>query len=306
LLEYSLIGMLVLVVCVAGLEIFTGEMSQWWQKLWDDMESRQGPAVAITAPPSASASPPKSTSPSTVLEPPLVTENPGSRKFVTRKGTVITLPDTVDNMEDTIKTLGANGTTTILANSLEALIKQLVANREIDGKQAQDLINLANQGHMLAKLQKHTEAAIAKVRTPQDYQAIIQNDSRIAVNDVSGIYSHPLGGYAADEKTLDPLQSDTVAWDATGDFLEAYHAAVASGALNDPAVRVVVDTLTRKISELSSMSSYFFMALANGEISPSEVNRNIAESVSETHNKSAQICNVGEGQDSGTHCSPGG
>jgi polyhydroxyalkanoate synthesis regulator phasin len=293
-------------VCVGGLEIFTGEMSKTWQKLWDDMKSRQGPAVAITAPPSPLVpSPPSAPLP----KPPSVDEGlplPG-KKFVTQKGTVITLPDTVDKMEDTIKTLGANGTTTILANSLEALIKQLVANNEIDVTQAQDLINLANQGHTIAKMQKLTEAAIAKARTIEEYRAIIQNDSSISVNDINGsVYSHPLGGYAADEKTLDPLQSDTVSWDETGVFLKAYHKAVASGALNDPAVRAFVETLTRKISELSSMSSYYFMALANGEISPSEVNGNIAENIAETHDKSAQICTTGNGQDSGTQCTSGG
>ncbi len=300
-MEYSLIGILVLVVCVAGLEIFTGEMSQLWQKLWADMESRQGQAVAVTAPPSPPAPYPKSPGDSEGL--PVVIENPGTTKFVTKKGTVIILPDTVDKMEDTIRTLGANGTTTILANSLEALIKQLVASNELDRTQAQSLISLANKGHSIAKLQKLTEDTISNTRTIDEYREIMESNPNVTLFD-GNRYLHLLGHY--DMNAEDPLQPGIGAYGATGEFLNAYHAAVASGALNDPAVRAVVDTLARKISNLSATSNFTFVALANRQILQSEVSSNIAKNIAKTHDKSAQICTTGNGQDSGTQCSPGG
>jgi polyhydroxyalkanoate synthesis regulator phasin len=300
LLEYSLTGVLVLLVCVGGLEIFTGEMSKTWQKLWDDMKSRQGPAVAITAPPSPLV-------PSAPLpKPPSVDEGLplAGKKFVTQKGTVITLPDTVDTMEETIRTLGANGTTTILANSLEALIKQLVANSELDRAQAQNLMTLANKGHAIAKAQKLTEEAILNTRTSEEFMTILESDPSLSLN-INGTVYHSLGGYSYNDSS-DPLQPDLTSWGATGDFLNAYHAAVASGALNDSAIRTVVDTLARKISILSISSVSTFISFSGDEISQSEVSGNIAENVAKTHDKSAQICTTGKGQDSGTQCATGG
>ncbi len=303
LLEYSLIGMLVLVVCVAGLEIFTGEMSQLWQKLWADMESRQGQAVAVTAPPSPPAPYPKS--PGDSEGRPVVIENPGATKFVTKKGTVITLPDTVDKMEETIRTLGANGTTTILANSLDVLIKQLVANSEIDSAQAQNLMTLANQGHTLAKLQKLAENIVSTTTTSSEFVALMENNPTIMSKDEDS-YRFNMGYYYPDD--ADPLDQNVsfLADGVVGDFLRTYHAVLASGALDDPAVRAVVDTLTRKISNLNTVTLRALCSLSNDEIGQSEVSEIIAKNIDKTHDKSAQICTTGNGQDSGTQCTGGG
>jgi hypothetical protein len=302
LLEYSLTGVLVLLICVGGLEIFTGEMSKIWQKLWDDMKSRHGPAVAITAPPSPLVpSPPPSKSPSVDEGLPLA-----GKKFVTQKGTVITLPETVDKMEDTIKTLGANGTTTILANSLEALIKQLVANKELNKSQIHSLINLANQGHTLAKLQKLTEDIILNTTTTAEYKTLLENNPTLVSVDDEGFHIVHMGCYHPED--VDPLQpnTDIQLYGVAGEFLNAYRAAVSSGALDDPAVRAVVETLARKISNLNNISRHTFEALSRDEIVHSEVTGIITENIDKTHDKSAQICTTGNGQDSGTQCTSGG
>lgn len=289
-LEYSLIGVLVLFICVGTLEILNGGMGKALQKLWDDMESRQRPAVAITNPPSGSSQ---------------SSSNEGL-KFVTFKGTTITLPGTVNNMEKSIETLGANGTTKILANSLEALIEKLVAKKEISRKQSQSLIYLANSGHALAKMHKLTEDAIANTSTIEEYRAVIENIPALVDLSEEGYHHHNIGCYYPHE--ADPLEPgvELQLFGVTGDFLRAYHQAVASGALNDPAVRVVVETLTRKISNLSTVASHTFESLAHNEISHGDVSGFIAENIAKTHDKSAQICATGNGQDSGTQCSGGG
>ncbi len=285
-LEYTLIGVLVLVICVGTLEILTGSLSSAWQTLRADMESKQRQTVAITDPlPTASGSP-----------------TGEGLKFVTKKGTVITLPSTVNNMEKSIETLGANGTTAVLVNSLEELIKQLVENREINRTQSQSLIYLANSGHALAKMHKLTEDAIANTRTTDEYRFVLESIPGLVELSEEGYHIHGIGCYFPHE--LDPLQpnAELMLFGVTGDFLRAYQEAVASGALEDPAVRLVVEALTRKISNLSTVASHTFERLAHNEISHSEVSGFIAENIDKTHDSSAQICTTGNGQDSGTQC----
>jgi Flp pilus assembly pilin Flp len=301
-LEYSLIGVLLLVVCIGGLEIFNGQMSKTWQKLWDDMKSRQGSAVAITGPssPSAPFTPPSRSSRAEEGQQRV------TNRFVTQKGTVITLPDTVDTMEETVKTLGANGTTMVLANSLEALIDQLAANNELNKTQAQKLITLANQGHKLAKLQKLAEDIVANTATTAEYRALMESNPKIMYISEEGLYSLHMGYYyPVDMDPLNPyanLDADGV----VGEFLKTYHAAVASGALDDPAVRAVVETLTRKISNLNTVTALTLISLADDEISHSDVSGLIVENIDKTHDSSAKICTTGKGQDSGTQCNSRG
>ncbi|WP_303674138.1 hypothetical protein [Vampirovibrio chlorellavorus] len=289
-LEYTMMGVLVLVICVGGLEILTGSLSSAWQILHTEMQQKQVSEVAITDPKFTPSGSPTG----------------AGLKFVTLKGTVITLPSTVNNMEKSIETLGANGTTAVLVKSLEELIKQLVENRELNRTQSQSLIYLANSGHALAKMHKLTEDAIANTSTIEEYRFVIESIPALVDLTEEGYHMHNIGCYYPHE--LDPLQpnAELQLFGVTGDFLRAYQKAVSSGALDDPAVRLVVEALTRKISNLSTVASHTFESLAHNEISHSEVSGFIAENIAKTHDSSAQICTTGNGQDSGTQCASGG
>ncbi len=284
LVEYSLIGLLVLIVCVGALKILSGGIDGLMQRLHASTEVTQEQKIAIANQQARPSTP----------------SSGQGRQFVTLKGSTISLPPAIDDMGTTIKTLGSNGTTSILATSLEVLVAELVANNELTEQQAQSLIELANKGHSIAVSQKLFEDIIANTKTTKAYRAIIEKDATLTFFDGES-FNYLLGYYVP--SAGDPLQPGVESHGAAGELLDAYHAAVASGALDDPAVRAVVDALTRNITNLTHTSAHTFASLARDEIVHSEVNGVIAENIEETHNNSTQICSTGNGKDTGKQCS---
>lgn len=68
-------------------------------------------------------------------------------------GTVLMLENYPTDLAKAIETLGADGTTDLLAANLEALVRQLREQGKISDADANQLLALANQGHRLAKIQ---------------------------------------------------------------------------------------------------------------------------------------------------------
>jgi hypothetical protein len=68
-----------------------------------------------------------------------------------QNGIEINLEGYPNNLQETITTVGANGTTDILLASLRNLAEQLMEKGQITPEQESRLIELANKGHEVAR-----------------------------------------------------------------------------------------------------------------------------------------------------------
>jgi polyhydroxyalkanoate synthesis regulator phasin len=236
--------------------------------------------------------------------------------IMTAKGNPITLqPELNQPLSETIATLGANGTTTLLADQLESIAKQLMKEGEITKEQADSLIKLANQGHYMADI----AGAVEKAAQLKDYannmdffnQQIEFEGKRMTVYQLSSVmgYSTPLDAYRYDAKTgivydkipEDLLHPDYPSNPAIASFLDIYHTLEANGALADPTIQTVVASLASKITITNELLTQSMGDLFMGYSTATDqvVEMTAAKA---THVNSAGICDVGSGTDSGVQC----
>jgi Flp pilus assembly pilin Flp len=229
--------------------------------------------------------------------------------FTTGKGTRLTLNGALsDNVGNLVSTVGANGATTVLADSIAAIAGQLKAAGDITDTQYNALINLSNQGHNLAHIERQIEDIVATSSSTTEVITRFSNNSDITSKDDSSNNSYYFTiGYTSennsDGNTIEvtaPL-STSQANDSTRAFLQAYDQAVKSGALSDPGIMALISGLTSNIGTMSHMVSASSGQIAWGELAMDQQTKVIASQL--MHEDSAIICVTGSGTDSGVSCS---
>ncbi len=303
--EYALVAGLVLLLVIPGLSSLGDVLNK--------VVSNMLPAMAKSSPTSpalVSLPPAVQPSPSLPVNNPVVSGGQFSGKtigvsFRAGNGTV-DLPNYPSNIQETVQTIGANGATELLSDQLEILAKQLLQKGAITEQQANALIFLANKGHTLADMEKGLESSL---KSGQNSKAL--NNVQI-VMDVRSFRQDgdPMGNKTTQSYNgiLDLVGKMDVEL-ATGKpssnllyFKNAWDAAERSGAMTNPNVKAIVNQLAGTIYDIANEVGKVTKDFARDKISsPTDVVPMVA--AQQTHDNSAGICMVGNGRDSGIHCS---
>jgi hypothetical protein len=290
LIEYVVSGTLIGGVCIAGLMIAGNGMNDQLKGLKADLEKNNGSAADIQAMASLKG----------------ITTAPDKNGLSTvtiklSSGAEITLEKYPADLNKSIATSGANGTTEMLLANMDSVLSQLYAAENLTPEQTNFLIALSNQGHKMADILKQAESIAAST-----------GDSKLVNNTVANMGWASWAGYGAE----------------SGQFLELYNLAETSGALADPTAKSVVSTLVSQILNISNAAetgSYSFMwsndfspitqqdflDFTAGYLNESGMLETTPSSIDSllkldpsmlVHQDSAGICTVGGSTDSGTQC----
>ncbi|MBY0402555.1 MAG: hypothetical protein K2X66_01545 [Cyanobacteria bacterium] len=247
-------------------------------------------------------------------------------------GTQITLSQYPTNLKLSIESIGADGTTDLLANALIELAQKLANENKITPDQSTALIKLANSGHHLAKVEGLISDAVEKTyHHPEQFgsQTIQYEGQPLEMFYVA----HLLGGAGGvsdndilnQKNILKPLNPGTslalrdlisgYSNAAEGiknqgaflnSFTELYSDVLHSGALKEPSVSNLVKSLAAEIYTLSQNTAYVTRGLARQSDSvtnASEFKQVLIQNTENSHINSRGICIVGNGKDRGQSCS---
>ncbi len=307
--EYTLLGVLVAVASIGALGSMTGVFDNALPGVLDRIFGK--PDIAVSAP-SVYAT---TSGPNVALQKTF----PGSKTLTITldSGLEIELGPYADDMTALVETAGANGATRQLASTLENLTKQMLTAEELSPEQAQALMDLANSGHTNANMEAALEKAFQSGHTgPLTYNGVTYSGLDDFGDELFFMYASDAEFPDVEElirsgdygPAMELIASSYQNWEGRGQFsapfLSAYTKALDSGAMEDPAVKTVVDTLSAKILMAGQAIGWTdgdinhpqLMEAANGVLDG-------GKSVSElTHKDSVGICNLDNGQDTGVEC----
>jgi len=246
--------------------------------------------------------------PADLLAPKYSATNAGGKPFpyTTSQGTTINVNPTLENnLGRVVLTTGVNGATNILADTLKSIADQLKASGEINSTQYNALIGLANSGHNLASVEATFEGIVASSPNASAMSTSMGQNPSLSETDASG---NPTGWYVLgfhhggepNPLTIANPMDASQALPATKEFLDAYQTVSDSGALSDPKVKSIIDSLASDISYMSQLVGAGTGQVSYGQIPPDQLTSTIAAQL--THQDSGGICTVGSGSDSGTQC----
>jgi hypothetical protein len=216
-------------------------------------------------------------------------------------------------LSDKVLTLGANGTTTLLASQLTALAEQLRSEGKIDEKQYNAIMDLANQGHHMAMIQMKVEDAIkASQGDPKKFKKMtIEVDGKL-YNAVDAGLILGFKNVGVDKLVSEDLLNTHYEPAAELDrFISLYHQTESLGVLSDPSIKAVIDSAALQIVSIGEFVegntweySAGVLKLEKGE----DINKYMADdaafmAVDAIHSEASRICKAGDLKDSGVQCS---
>ena len=216
-----------------------------------------------------------------------------------------------------LQTTGANGSTNMLADYLQSVAQQKLAEGKITQDQANTIIALANQAHQLASVESLLEMGLKQANG--NYDTFM--NSQFTVNgqtyngaDLTGLLSMhqgiPSGATSMDELQNIISNASGVPSESTlKAFLDLYSSVEASGALNDPDIKAIVDQASQQVTYLSDsmVRSVWFNEQGQESITPfPDPSLLLDRQVSNLTNTQANtICFAGNGQEAGSNvCTP--
>lgn len=147
LLEYALLGVLVLALAIGTLAQLGGGLNVVFSHMLGSSPSQaQDGAVSAAGFDKTSSEPVALSFTSTPVSPLLIPD-------------VITQPQSIQQLTMMVQTTGANGATQTLADSLLHTAGELLAQGEIDESNYSKIVALANQGHRLAEIESAINGA---------------------------------------------------------------------------------------------------------------------------------------------------
>ena len=243
-------------------------------------------------------------------------------------GTILKLKDMPANLSTLVETSGANGTTDHISLALEDLAKKLRDAGEITEEQAAALVELANQGHRMAAIQRTIEQGIDaanKAGIPiSEYVVTFEGQEiplRNLANRVGMLRSTEdaitKAGYnilsVPDEFANDPAHWPNIGRDL-GKLRELYLAANKDGALNNPLINQIVTKMALDIGYIGEAVEHNVWqiqlaekdAIDAGNPPPKYTsdlfNDMVGATDSVTDDKSGTICKSGDNIDNGIKC----
>jgi hypothetical protein len=219
---------------------------------------------------------------------------------------------TATNMAQMVDTSGANGTTELLASQLEQMAKQLLDTGKIDQAQYGSMVELANQGHRIAEIERQVELAAASTATKADFlkQKVSVDGKSYSMQQVfEDLIGWEDGINASDRTPADAFSKNSVN-DETGKFISLYQQLQHSGAMSDPQIKASVENLSGQITFLSELTQDASQTIFYNDLTPKQMSGMMVADVKKntsisqaTNGNSAQICTTGNSSDTGTHCS---
>lgn len=291
--EYALITALVVIVSIPAFTLFGRNV----QNQFTSMNMVKSPTISILNPPSDKTAPSDPTAPPSAVTP----QAPGNTSFTN---------PSFKEIASSVQTAGANGATNLLANSIEQIAKQQLADGKITQNQYNQLAALANQGHRLADMEALIETAAKDPKIPNnqlfDQDVMFEGKSTTLKNlfDNIGFTQKYSAGLLSN-----PLESGPLASPETKVFIDLYNQAIASGALSDPAASNQVKLLASQIATISDTLVFAAQDREDSTISTSDVTQNMVSRLNSyngsniTNENSKGICTVGNGSDADGKCS---
>lgn len=285
--EYGLIGASLGLVAVAALALLGNNLSG----LFDAMLSKPKPVQTANAP--------APTSPAEALQTPAPVPAPA-----TGGNTVITLENgqqlslnMPDSVAQSVQTIGANGTTDLLASNLTAMANQLLEKGEITQDQANSLIKLANQAHHMAEIQKILEKSSAEMGN--DVTAFKSTPVTIDGVTYPNSYEAALSIGMDDNNASAKGPELQKFWDLFSDAFQA----------NYTLPQELKDVLQYHATTINNLSDSMRIAMRNiiehDTGTPSDLQNMMTDQL--IHSESTNICHMeSQNQDSGVHCSKKG
>ncbi|MGE0199462.1 MAG: hypothetical protein AB7P76_00685 [Candidatus Melainabacteria bacterium] len=293
--ELVILLVLVTVTCITALSSFSdnlllamGGMHTRMKGTGAVADPGGGLPLPGTLPPTDPA-PDPGVDPTPGVTPPMVTDpNAYSVAVTLASGKQINLSGYPKSVAQTVETSGANGATMELANFLAAFAEQLEASGEITPEDKNLLMALANQGHEIAYIENLLEEMAATHDDQNGYMELTvdYHGTPMTVQELTDM----IGFYNSHMDNTDPL-SPVGAYPELEKFLNLYVQVDSAGALGDPVVRQIVESLVGEIALLSDDVESLSAAYME-DLLPSQV----------TNRDSASICTIGNGQDAGVQC----
>jgi hypothetical protein len=256
-------------------------------------------------------------------------------------GTKIQLSQFPTNLKQSVESVGANGTTDLLANVLKELALKLKEAGKIDVIQFQNLIDLANHGHQLGKLEGQVEDVLKEPNFSQEafrQKTIDYHGQPLSVanfslllgantsKDSSALKWHQQNPNSRiltqEEKTLNntflgglvehyPTDVHVIFGPDRYNFLKQFIKTNDSLASGDGNVLALFRSLSFNINSISQLTGTATNTLITDSkendkgisvTSPEEFKAFIAKGASDTHINSSGLCLLGKGKDIDEHC----
>lgn len=286
--EYALVGCLVLVVAIAGLAGLGGNLNESVRLILPAPSQNPAPSPAVAAVLPTSMPVPASS--------PIPVSLPTGQTILVDMAPI--------NVQNSIQTNGANGTTTLLANQLMLIEQQLVQAGELTPEQANLFSKLANQGHRMANIERLVEQAATLATDTESYRQIrlTLDGQQYAPDEL-----HNMLGWRDAEMHAFMLTSPEDAINMVPEkqsvevkaFLAMYSELAKSNALQNPQVKANVDQLVTQITFLSDVTKSASAGLIRGDWSVPMKDLVVADS---TDINSVGICQNGQRMDTGQSC----
>ncbi len=246
--EYSFMGAMVALFAFISVGGLSSSLETYSSDMADRMNSNQQanqpattgiPNGTNTSGTSATGSTSTSTSTSSSHQVEITLSNGQSLSFELPK-----------SLKAEIDATGANGVTMKLANQMKALAKALARSGEIDKNQQSLLMALANQGHFMGKIQGHLATIADSAHTVGEFQGSYVTIDGKYYTTADLINAVGYGGVnivvGPEDVGPDPF-SAPLAFPETQAFIDLYHQAEASGAMNDPGVKALIEEFACEI-----------------------------------------------------------
>jgi hypothetical protein len=226
---------------------------------------------------------------------------------------------TLEALRREVETAGGSGVSEKLLSALRRTAQQLRAEGKINDAQLAELLALADRGHTLAQIQRLIERQAQEGSGPENEF----NKERVSLD---GFGSRPISNYTGmllvtNDSTGGPdvyapfsevsssmreqfnLPSHlTKVGRPLFDFIQQFEVALNQGALRDSDAREVVSALSQDILTLSIQTGNTASGVYYGGQDRSQFTQMQAARLTDL--KSAQICSVGNGNDTGLDCQP--
>lgn len=336
LVEYSLIGLLVLGICMIGLNRLSSSLEGNLEDFHRSLVRKKSDNAS---------------KPFLANNNALAPGNPTEQSQLKAQESM-----SPEQTISSIQVMGANGATKELASTLENRIKQLVESGKITESQANLLFKLANRGHYMANAEKAVDDTIEKTQDTVNFEG-----KEYSIWDLGVSLGVGVGTWEAQQKVEEMMaqannaillngkrydaslmangiglnvRADGTGWDmnpmfasySARPFFEAYQEAKQSGALNDPAI---AGSINKLVLQIATIGDSFAQSVLNLQYVPQEhwgqyrqqFNNYTAQSfvnnlstvpidftvptddASEfTHGMSREICQKGNGEDEGRWC----
>lgn len=289
--EYSLIGALVLGLSLGALLLFGPQVSGMFAGMLGNSSVQAAAISQANSNSDASGQLPVRSSPSRA----------GISFYLTGNLSEDFAAIQVD-LPASIQTMGANGTTSLLAFRMESTILELLAQKKIGPEQANLLLQLANKGHQIAEIEALIEDAAKQSQSDPgsftgkslNYQGTDYLPWEIGI--LIGWRYIKTPEYIADDPLNPPEPPGTV----MDEFLQLYHQSIETGVLDDPYVRTLITGFASQIAYLGEVTETYTCDTKNGIITADQMETSMLSTAS--HFNSAGICTTGSKTDIGTFC----